>query len=500
MNKLLEMRHISKSFPGVKALDTVDFELEKGEVHVLVGENGAGKSTLVKILAGIYQPEEGAEIRLDDTLVQIKDILSANNFGIYIIHQELNLIPDLNVAENIYLGKSFPLKKSGLIDWTTVHKEAKAILDTLNLKLDTKTKASTLSVANQQMVEIAKVLANKNPRIIIMDEPTAAISDQETDELFNQIRRLKKEGVTIIYISHRLEEIKRIGDRLTVMRDGQVIKTLPVGDITKDTIIKLMVGREMTSQYPKRVFPRDEELLRVEHLTLQPKVKDISFSLHKSEVLGLAGLVGAGRTELVRALFGADKGATGTILLRNENVSITSPHDAVQNGIAFLTEDRKQTGLLMNFSVQRNITLANINAISKYGFINKDKEANAALEYKESLQIKVPTISSLVKNLSGGNQQKVILARWLFRNADIVILDEPTRGIDVGAKAEIYEMINKLTELGKAVILISSDLLEVMGMSDRIAVISEGKLVGELERQDFSQEKILELAISELIR
>jgi ABC-type sugar transport system ATPase subunit len=333
-----------------------------------------------------------------------------------------------------------------------------------------------------------------------MDEPTAAISDQETEELFSQIKKLKDNNVTIVYISHRLEEIKRIGDRLTVMRDGEIVDTLPVQGTTKDTIIKLMVGREVNSQYPKRCFPRGEELLRTENLILEPRVRNISFSLYASEVLGLAGLVGAGRTELVRALFGADKGVQGQLYLKNKKIRIGSPFDAVQNGMAFLTEDRKQTGLLMNFSVARNITLANIKAISNRGFIVKEKEKNAANKYKSSLQIKTPSVSSLVENLSGGNQQKVVLGRWLFRDADIVILDEPTRGIDVGAKAEIYELINKLTEMGKAVILISSDLLEVMGMSDRIAVISEGKLVGELERSEFSQEKILEMAISELVK
>jgi ABC-type sugar transport system ATPase subunit len=500
MDTILQMRHISKSFPGVKALNNVNFDLRRGEVHVLVGENGAGKSTLVKILSGIYQTESEGEIIFEDSSIKIQNILQANKLGIYIIHQELNLVPDLNIAENINLGKPFPLRKNGLIDWPRLYSSADTILHSLNLKLDTRTKVKSLNVANQQMVEIAKVLSNENPKIIIMDEPTAAISDQETEELFSQIKKLKDNNVTIVYISHRLEEIKRIGDRLTVMRDGEIVDTLPVQGTTKDTIIKLMVGREVNSQYPKRCFPRGEELLRTENLILEPRVRNISFSLYASEVLGLAGLVGAGRTELVRALFGADKGVQGQLYLKNKKIRIGSPFDAVQNGMAFLTEDRKQTGLLMNFSVARNITLANIKAISNRGFIVKEKEKNAANKYKSSLQIKTPSVSSLVENLSGGNQQKVVLGRWLFRDADIVILDEPTRGIDVGAKAEIYELINKLTEMGKAVILISSDLLEVMGMSDRIAVISEGKLVGELERSEFSQEKILEMAISELVK
>ena len=500
MHDFLTMKNITKEFPGVKALDDVSFSVKRGEVHVLVGENGAGKSTLVKILAGIYSVEEGGEIVIDGSKVVFKGITHANEMGIYIIHQELNLVSELSIAENINLGKPYPMRKYGLINWEIIHSEAKKILKSLNLQLDPKTKVKELSVANQQMVEIAKVLSNKNPKLVIMDEPTAAISDQETEELFQQIYRLKKEGVSVVYISHRLEEIKRVGDRVTIMRDGKIVKTLPASDISQNEVIKLMVGREMTSQYPKKIVPKGKEILRLEHFTLAPKVKDISINLYESEVLGFAGLVGAGRTELMRALFGADNGATGDIYFRGKKITIKTPFDAVENGFAFLTEDRKQSGLLMNFSVEKNITLANISAISKNGFLKSKLEKTAADTYVKDLQIKTPSISSIVENLSGGNQQKVVVGRWLFRDADVIILDEPTRGIDVGAKAEIYELINKLTELGKAVILISSDLLEVMGMSDRIAVLSEGKLVGELPRGSFSQEKILEMAISELVK
>ena len=500
MHDFLTMKNITKEFPGVKALDGVSFSVKRGEVHVLVGENGAGKSTLVKILSGIYSVEKGGEIDIDGKKVVFKGITHANEMGIYIIHQELNLVSELSIAENINLGKPYPMRKYGLINWEIIHNEAKKILNSLNLQLDPKTKVKELSVANQQMVEIAKVLSNKNPKLVIMDEPTAAISDQETEELFQQIYRLKKEGVSVVYISHRLEEIKRVGDRVTVMRDGKIVKTLPASAISQNEVIKLMVGREMTSQYPKKIVPKGKEILRLEHFNLAPKVKDISINLYESEVLGFAGLVGAGRTELMRALFGADKGATGDIYFRGEKITIKTPFDAVENGFAFLTEDRKQSGLLMNFSVEKNITLANIGAISKNGFLKSKLEKTAADTYVKDLQIKTPSISSIVENLSGGNQQKVVVGRWLFRDADVIILDEPTRGIDVGAKAEIYELINKLTELGKAVILISSDLLEVMGMSDRIVVLSEGKLVGELPRGSFSQEKILEMAISELVK
>jgi ABC-type sugar transport system ATPase subunit len=498
------MQHISKEFPGVKALDDVSFSVTRGEVHVLVGENGAGKSTLMKVLSGIYPLEKeesknGAVI-LDGEEVGINDTNQANKLGIYIIHQELNLIPHLSVAENINLGKPYPKKRSGCIEWKKLYESAGVILKDLNQTIDPKVIVSKLSVANQQMVEIAKVLSNKNPKIIIMDEPTASITGQETEELFRQIKRLKANGVSIIYISHRLEEIKRIGDRITIMRDGRVVETLDAQTTSRNDIIRLMVGREVTAHYPKKTFDRGSEVLRIESFCVQPKVKDVNLSLYQSEVLGLAGLVGAGRTELVRGLFGADRGISGNIYINGEKRKIKSPTDAVRNGIAFLTEDRKGTGLLQNLSVSKNITLANIPFISKMGFLLKKKESETAEQYKQSLKIKTPAIHTAVKSLSGGNQQKVILARWLCRDADIVIFDEPTRGIDVGSKAEIYELINVLAEMKKAVILISSDMLEVIGMSDRIAVISNGRLAGILDRPDFTQEAIMELAVSKLIK
>jgi ABC-type sugar transport system ATPase subunit len=504
MSEFLLMQHISKEFPGVKALDDVNFSVNRGEIHVLVGENGAGKSTLMKVLSGIYPLEkeetEKGSIILNGEYVKINDTNQANKMGIYIIHQELNLVPHLSVAENINLGKSYPKKKNGFIEWKKVYESADIVLKDINLAVDSKAIVRKLSVANQQMIEIAKVLSNKNPKIIIMDEPTASITEQETEELFRQIKRLKMNGVSIIYISHRLEEIKRIGDRITIMRDGKVIDTLDAQNTNRNDIIRLMVGREVTSHYPKKTFNRGDEVLRIESFCVQPKIKDICFSLYQSEVLGLAGLVGAGRTELVRGIFGADSGISGNIYIKGKKKKIRSPADAVRNGIAFLTEDRKGTGLLQNLSVSKNITLANIPLISKMGFLLNEKEIETAEKYRQSLKIKTPTIHTAVKNLSGGNQQKVILARWLCRDADIVILDEPTRGIDVGAKAEIYELINVLVEMKKAVILISSDMLEVMGMSDRIAVISNGRLAGILDRSGFNQETIMELAVSELVK
>lgn len=492
MENKLEMRNISKAFPGVQALSDVSIQVRPGEVHVLLGENGAGKSTLMKILAGVYQKDSG-EILVNGRPVEITDTKAAAEQGIHMIHQELNLVPHLSVAENIFLGRE-PIKGwPGRIDWGKLHKDAGDVLHELNLDIGSGTIVQTLSVAQQQMVEIARALST-NAEIIIMDEPTAAITEQETSELFRQIEKLKKKGVSIIYISHRLPEVKRIGDRVTVMRDGQVVDTVDIDNLEIADMIRMMVGREITTLFPKVVVPHGDVALRVEHLSRRGVLHDISFEVRKGEVLGFAGLMGSGRTELMRAIFGADPGVTGRIFIDGKEAKIDSPVTAVRNGIAFLTEDRKNLGLLLNMPVDVNVTLATLEQFVQRGVVDHSAEESRTSQFVSDLRIKTPGVNAIVQNLSGGNQQKVILARWLCRNADIIILDEPTRGIDVGAKKEIHELINDLTQQGKAVLLVSSDLSEVLGMSDRIAVMCEGHLTGILNRAEATQERIMHLA------
>lgn len=493
MQNKLEMRHISKGFPGVQALSDVSIEVRPGEVQVLLGENGAGKSTLMKILAGVYQKDAG-EVLLNGTPVEIPDTKSASQHGIHMIHQELNLVPHLSVAENIFLGRE-PIKGwPGRINWQALKKDAAVVLRELNLNnINPGTIVQGLSVAQRQMVEIARALST-NAEIIIMDEPTAAITEQETNELFRQIEKLKSKGVSIIYISHRLPEVKRIGDRATVMRDGRVVDTVDIATTEIDELIRMMVGREIITLFPKVTAPRGDVALRVEHFSRHGVLHGISFAVHKGEVLGFAGLMGSGRTELMRALFGVDSGVTGRLFINGKEVVVGSPVAAVRHGMAFLTEDRKNLGLLLAMPVDVNITLATLEKFVRNGAINHAAEEEQARQFISGLSIKTPGANTIVQNLSGGNQQKVVLARWLCRDADIVILDEPTRGIDVGAKREIHEIINGLTQQGKAVLLISSDLPEVIGMSDRIAVMCEGHLTGIVDRADATQEKIMHLA------
>lgn len=492
MGNRLEMRSISKAFPGVQALYDASLQVRPGEVHVLLGENGAGKSTLMKILAGVYQKDSG-EVLIDGRPVEIGDTRSAAEHRIHMIHQELNLVPHLSVAENIFLGRE-PIKGwPGRIDWVKLKRDASSLLRELNLDIDPSTIVQTLSVAQQQMVEIARALST-SAEIIIMDEPTAAITEQETAELFRQIDKLKRKGVTIIYISHRLPEVKRIGDRVTIMRDGRVVNTADVDSLEISDMIRMMVGREITTLFPKVVIPHGDVALRVEHLSRRGVLHDISFEVRKGEVLGFAGLMGSGRTELMRAIFGADPGVTGRILVNGREVRIDSPVTAVRNGIAFLTEDRKNLGLLLNMPVDVNVTLATLEEFVRRGVVDHLSEETRTSQFVSDLRIKTPGVNTIVQYLSGGNQQKVVLARWLCRNADIIILDEPTRGIDVGAKKEIHELINGLTQQGKAVLLVSSDLPEVLGMSDRIAVMCEGHLTGILDREEATQEKVMGLA------
>lgn len=489
MSVLLEMKNISKEFPGVKALDNAELNVRSGEVHILLGENGAGKSTLMKILSGVHQADKGT-IHLEGKQVEIKNTKDAQKYGIGIIFQEFNLIPHLSVADNIYFGR-VPRFLTGIVNRKKLFEDASNILDTLHLNISPKTLVKDLGVAEQQMVEIAKALSI-NSKVLIMDEPTAALTEQEIDKLFERIHALKEKGVGIIYISHRLEEFARIADRVTVMRDGKYVSTVDFHKTTLDELIGLMVGRSLEDKFPKdTTIKKGNEILKVDKLSTKYKLKKISFSLRAGEVLGISGLMGAGRTELARAIFGADPISEGDIYIDGEKVSIQSPKEAIAKGISYLSEDRKKNGLALSLSVRENITMADLKAVSGNSVINRQNEINKAKSYVESLNIKTPSIEQKVKFLSGGNQQKVIIAKWLHTNTKIFIFDEPTRGIDVGAKIEVYQLINKLAREGNAVIMISSEMPEVLGLSDRILVMNEGKCTAILDRKDATQEKVM---------
>lgn len=488
----LEMRGITKTYPGVKALDNVNFEVAKGEVHALVGENGAGKSTLMKILAGA-QPMDSGEIRINGEVVHITSPQKAMDLGISIIYQEFNLVPYLNAAENIFLGREPKGILPGFVDFKTMYAEAQRVIDSLGVKLDVRTPVNRLSVAQQQMVEVAKA-TSRNASIIAMDEPSATLTEHELQNLFELIRSLKSKGVSIIYISHRLEEIFQIADRVTVLRDGKLVGTKPVSEIDRDEIIRMMVGRELKEKIPKESVEFGPPALTIKGLSRKGILHDISFTVHKGEVLGIAGLVGAGRTELARAIFGADPIDSGEIWLNGTRVDIRSPRDAIQLGIGLVTEDRKELGLILGMVVRENISLANLDSLTRFGFVNRREERKAALKFVEDLMIKTPSIEQQVQNLSGGTQQKVVLAKWLFTRSKVLIFDEPTRGIDVGSKVEIYQLMNQLAANGTAIIMISSELPEILGMSDRIIVMHEGRIAGELSREEATQEKIMHLA------
>ncbi len=471
-----KIKNISKSFPGVKALDQVSISVRQGEVRALVGENGAGKSTLMKILNGNEKMDSGA-IYINGEMVNISNPVKAAAHGISIIFQELNLVDELSIAENIYSGRLSTRGK--IIDWKDVYGKAQDLLNRLGFKMDSRTIVNKLSIAGKQMVEIAKALSHE-ARIILMDEPSATLTRSELDALFKIIIDLKEKGITVIYISHRLEEIFEICDSVSVLRDGRHIGTKPISDISRDQIVEMMVGREVNQSFPKREHEIGEEVLRIENLQRKDCEQTISLKLHKGEVLGIAGLVGAGRTECMRALFGVDYVSGGDIFIKGKPVVIRSPGAAKRNGIAFLTEDRKKEGLTIDFTVRSNIVMANLNKVTTAGFLSNKKENNTADKYIKLINIKTPSRMQKVLNLSGGNQQKVVVAKWLNADSDIIIMDEPTRGIDVGAKLEIYELINKLVSEGKAVIMISSELPEVLGMSDRILVMKDNSIVAEL--------------------
>ena len=489
---ILTMKGIDKSFPGVHALDHVDLEVRKGEVHALMGENGAGKSTLMKVLTGIYHKDAGT-ITYEGKEVEFTNPREAQDAGIVIVHQELNMMGHLTVAQNVFIGREYMNGK--LIDDKKMNEEAKKLFDQLGINIDPKETMSRLTVGKQQMCEIAKAISH-DAKVIIFDEPSAALTEAEIEELFKIIRDLRDKQMGIVYISHRMDEIKVITDRVTVMRDGGYVGTLITKDSTKDDIINMMVGRVIYED-PKtesQVAPDAPVVLKVEHLNAGRMVKDVSFELHKGEILGFSGLMGAGRTETARALFGADPKDSGDIYVNGQKVDIKTPQDAVKCGIGYLSEDRKRFGIVVDKTVAENSTMATMENFMKGIFIDKKKEKDVAQEYVEALKTKTPSVDQLVVNLSGGNQQKVVIAKWLVRNCDILIFDEPTRGIDVGAKSEIYHLMNELVAEGKSIIMISSEMTEILRMSDRIVVMCEGRKTGELGIEEATQERIMHAA------
>lgn len=493
---ILTMNEIDKSFPGVHALDHVNFEVKKGEVHALMGENGAGKSTLMKVLTGIYTKDSGS-IVFEGKEVEFHNTREAQDAGIVIVHQELNMLGHLTVAQNIFIGREF--KKGIRIDDKKMNEEASKLFQKLHIDIDPTEMMSNLTVGKQQMCEIAKAISHE-AKVIIFDEPSAALTETEIEELFKIIRDLRKQQLGIVYISHRMDEIKVITDRVTVMRDGGYVGTLITKECTKDDIINMMVGRVIYED-PKTesAVPKDAPIvLKVEKLNAGRMVQDVSFELRKGEVLGFSGLMGAGRTETARAIFGADPKTGGNIYINGQKVEINSPQDAVKYGIGYLSEDRKRFGIVVQKSVAENSTMAALENFVKGLFIDKKKENKIAQDYVESLATKTPGVDQLVVNLSGGNQQKVVIAKWLIRNCDILIFDEPTRGIDVGAKNEIYKLMNRLAEEGKSIIMISSEMTEILRMSDRIVVMCEGRKTGEIDISEASQEIIMNMATREI--
>ncbi|WP_342514882.1 sugar ABC transporter ATP-binding protein [Sporosarcina sp. FSL K6-1522] len=490
---LLQVKDVSKSFSGVQVLHNINLDVEEGEVHVLLGENGAGKSTIIKILTGAYTKDTG-EVWWDGKVLNVTKPKDAIDAGIATIYQELNLIPELSVMENIFLGHE---KKKGnkysLLDRRQMRKDSMVLMERLGQKVDPDELIGSLGVGQQQLVEIAKALS-LNARLIIMDEPTSSLSAREAEELLLTIERLQKEGITFIYISHRLEEIKRIGNRITVLRDGANVQTVPVETTSIDQMITLMVGRSLDNKFPKVKFEKGNEGLKVENLKLTPESEPINFTAYQGEILGISGLVGAGRTEVVRAIFGADPKFSGNTYIFGEKTNIRHPKDAIDAGIAFITEDRKEEGLFLDQSLIFNKTIAKLNRVKNKGLISTNAQQKVADNYVQELKIRPNNIHLLARNLSGGNQQKVVIAKWLFTEAKVFIFDEPTRGIDVGAKVEVYNLINKLVESGVCVIIISSELPEILGISDRILVMHEGAITGDLMRDEADQEKIMKAA------
>ncbi len=496
-NNILDIKNLTKRFPGVMALDDVSLTIRRGETHVLLGENGAGKSSLIKVVSGVYAAEEGQIFYNGEPYVPARPH-DAIETGIQVIHQELNLLTYLTVAENILLEK-LP-RRFGVVDKRRLTQDAQALLDEVGLDVSPHTPVERLGVAQMQLVEIAKVLS-ADSQVLIMDEPTATLTSQEIDRLFTIIHRLKEKGVTIIYISHRLQEIFEIGDRFTVLRNGRVVGTQQLEGTEISDIVKMMVGRDLANEYLFREeVERGNEMFRVENLQIMGSGNKVSFAVRQGEILGIAGLVGSGRTELLRAIFGADPKETGDVYLQNKRIDIRRPKDAVKQGISFLTEDRKAQGLMLDMPCYANITVTNLSKISQAGLLQAHEEQAASNRLIDDLAIKTPSSHQLVRNLSGGNQQKIVMAKWLFRDTNVLMIDEPTRGIDVGAKYEIYTLLWELAAQGKAIVMVSSDLPEIMGICHRVIVFSKGKISGEVDRADFDQEQILSLAYQEYIQ
>ena len=489
---ILKMQGIQKYFFGVHALNGVNFELKAGEVHALMGENGAGKSTLIKVLCGIHK-RDGGTVELFGKEVDFNNIAESQAAGISVVHQELNMMNHLTVAQNMFIGRE--PRKGMMIDDKKMVADAKAMFDKIGVQIDPTVKLGTLTVGKQQMVEIAKAVSH-DCKLLVLDEPTAALTQPEVEELFKIMRELKEKGIGMIYISHRMDEINRISDRVTVMRDGEYVDTVETASVTKDDIVRMMVGRViMGDKKEKSNVPADAPVvLEVKNLNAGREVKNVSFQLRRGEILGFAGLMGAGRTETARALYGADRRESGEIYINGKKINIKSPEQAVKHGICYLSEDRKRFGLMLQKSVTENSAIASVDQFVRFGWINDKKAAKVAAENNALLRTKTPSMDQLLKNLSGGNQQKVIIARWLIRNSDIFIFDEPTRGIDVGAKSEMYALMEQLASEGKSVIMISSELAEIQRLSDRVIVMCEGRITGELDITDATQEEIMKYA------
>ena len=489
---ILKMQGIQKYFSGVHALKGVDFELKAGEVHALMGENGAGKSTLIKVLCGIHK-RDGGSVEYFGDAVDFHNIAESQTAGISVIHQELNMMNHLTVAQNMFIGRE--PKKGIMIDDQKMIADARKLFERIGVKIDPTVKLGDLTVGKQQMVEIAKAIS-RDCRLLVLDEPTAALTQPEVEELFKIMRDLQKKNIGMIYVSHRMDEINRISDRVTVMRDGEYVGTVNTAEVTKDDIVKMMVGRViMGDKKESSTVPADAPVvLEVKNLNAGKAVKNVSFKLHKGEILGFAGLMGAGRTEVARALYGADPKQTGEIYINGEKVNIKTPEQAVKHGICYLSEDRKRYGLMLAKSVSENSAIASIDKYIHHGWIDDKEIAKVSAEHNALLRTKTPSMEQLLKNLSGGNQQKVIIARWLMKDSDIFIFDEPTRGIDVGAKSEMYALMEELASKGKSVIMISSELAEVQRLSDRVIVMCEGRVTGELDIADATQEEIMKYA------
>ena len=488
---ILELKNITKRFSGVEVLHEVSFSLRSGEVHALLGENGAGKSTLVKVMTGVHQPDKG-EMYLDGKHVRFSDTRESRQAGIAAIYQELSLFPDLDVAENIFVGRQ-PTTMGGRIDWRKLYADAEMLLLSLGVHLDLKQKARSLSIAQQQMVEIARAFSI-NARILIMDEPTSSLTLNEVADLFRLVRRLRDEGTAIVFISHRLEELFELADCVTVMRDGSYVDTRPIKEVTRDDLIRLMVGRTITNLFPKQDVKTGEVMLKVENLARAGSFQDVNFELRRGEILGMAGLVGAGRTNVARAIFGVEPATAGRIQIEGREVAITSPQQAIRLGLAYVPEDRQLHGLIPAMPITANISLPMLFKYAQRGWLQDKVERKAAYDAALQMEVRANSIWQMARELSGGNQQKIVLAKWLSTNPRILILDEPTRGIDVGTKAAVHALMSKLASEGMAILMISSELPEILGMSDRVIVLREGRVTGHFTRAEATQEKIISAA------